>query len=91
MQTLDAAEGPVRSRRRVTLGHLVFWIAAASVVAIDQATKAIVRGTMNVGDAWPEDWPVNIRYVTNTVAAFGSLQNATTFLIAMSLIGLAAI
>jgi signal peptidase II len=91
MQTLDAAEAPVRSRRRVALGRLVFWIAAIGVVALDQATKAIVRGTMNVGDAWPDGWPVNIRYVTNTGAAFGSLQNATTFLIAMSLIGLAAI
>ncbi len=72
-------------------GRLVFWIAAVGVVAADQGTKAIVRGTMDVGDAWPDGWPVNIRYVTNTGAAFGSLQNATTFLIAMSLIGLAAI
>jgi signal peptidase II len=91
MQTIDAAEAPVRSRRRVALGRLVFWIAAFGVVAADQGTKAVVRGTMNVGDGWPDGWPVNIRYVTNTGAAFGSLQNATTFLIAMSLIGLAAI
>ena len=92
MQTIEAAEAPARPRRRVALGRFAFWIAAASVVALDQLTKAIVRSTMDVGERWPtNDWPIYFRYVTNTGAAFGSLQNATTLLIAMTFIGLAAI
>ena len=91
MQTIDATEAPAPPRKRVALGRLVFWIAALSVVALDQATKGIVRGSLEVGEEWPSGSPINVRYVTNSGAAFGSLQSATTFLIAMSLIGLAAI
>ena len=92
MQTIDAAEAPARPRRRFALGRFVFWLAAAAIVGLDQLTKTIVRSSMEIGEAWPSDsWPIHVRYVTNTGAAFGSLQNATTFLIAMSLIGLAAI
>lgn len=92
MQTIDAAEVPAQPRRRLALGRFAFWLSAAAVVALDQATKALVRSTMEIGDAWPsDDWPVYARYVTNTGAAFGSLQNATTLLIGMTFIGLAAI
>lgn len=62
------------------------------VVVLDQATKAVVRASLEVGEAWPaDDWPVRIRYVTNTGAAFGILQDQTLFLMLMALVGLAAI
>jgi signal peptidase II len=71
---------------------LLFWGAALTVFALDQATKAIVRATLERGESWPSaDWPVRIRYVTNTGAAFGILEDQTVFLIAMACIGLAAI
>lgn len=92
MQTIDAAEAPVHPQRRFALERFAFWITAATVVALDQITKAIVRSTMEIGERWPSgDWPVYFRHVTNTGAAFGSLQNATTLLIVMTFIGLAAI
>jgi signal peptidase II len=92
MQTIDTAEAPAIPQRRFALGRYTFWLSAVAVVALDQATKTVVRYTMDVGDTWPSDnWPVYVRYVTNTGAAFGSLQNATTLLIGMTLIGLAAI
>ncbi len=72
--------------------RFLFWGAAAVVVALDQATKAAVRTSLDRGEAWPgDDWPVRIRYVTNTGAAFGILQDQTVFLMAMTLVGLAAI
>lgn len=91
MHVLDSAGSPGQQRPRLSLGRLAFWFAALSVAAADQATKAIVRWRLNVGGEWPHGWPINISYVTNSGAAFGSLQNATTFLIAMTFIGLAAI
>lgn len=92
MQTIDVAEAPARPERRIDFGRLAFWIVAAAVVALDQGTKAIVRSSMEIGERWPADGsPFYFRYVTNTGAAFGSLQNATTLLIGMTFIGLAAI
>lgn len=71
---------------------IVFWAAAAAVLALDQLTKELVRGFLSRGDAWPsEDWPVRLYHVTNTGAAFGILENQTLFLILMTVIGLAAI
>ncbi len=70
----------------------MFWGAAFVVVALDQATKGFVRGLLERGEAWPsEDWPVRIKHVTNSGAAFGILEGQTLFLTVMALIGLAAI
>ncbi|HEV8573140.1 MAG TPA: signal peptidase II [Dehalococcoidia bacterium] len=75
-----------------SLRRLLFFGAAALVVALDQGTKALVRASLDRGESWPDpDWPVRIRYVTNTGAAFGILQDQTMFLIVMALIGLGAI
>jgi len=69
-----------------------FWGAALAVIALDQATKGIVRASLDRGESWPDpDWPVRIRYVTNTGAAFGILEDQTLFLIVMAFVGLAAI
>jgi signal peptidase II len=72
--------------------RFLFWGVAAVVLALDQATKGIVRGYLERGEIWPaDDWPVRIRYVTNTGAAFGILENQTLFLILMTFVGLVAI
>ncbi len=93
MDTLDAApeKGGSAPQHRA-LRRWAFWGAAVAVVAADQATKTIIRTFMDRGDTWPSsDWPVRIKYVTNSGAAFGILQGETLFLIVMAFIGLAAI
>lgn len=91
MQTLEHVEAARPAQRWLSNKALVFWGTAIVVVVLDQITKAIVRGTLEVGEAWPEDWPIRFKHVTNTGAAFSSLEDQTTFLIVMALFGLAAI
>jgi signal peptidase II len=77
--------GPRRKR-------LLFWGAAVTVVALDQVTKALVRTFLERGEAWPGlDWPIRIRHLTNTGAAFGILQDQTVFLTITAFVGLAAL
>ncbi len=65
---------------------------AAFIIALDQATKALVRTLIDRGDIWPSaDWPVRLHHLTNSGAAFGILQDQTGFLIVTTVIGLAAI
>ena len=91
----QSVEAPAAPPAEATRGHVrafVFWGAALVVVALDQVTKAIIRANLERGESWPSaDWPVKIRYVTNTGAAFGILGDMTVFLIAMTFLGLAAI
>lgn len=69
-----------------------FFVIAAAVVALDQATKVIIRASLDRGEAWPDrDWLLNIVNVSNSGAAFGMLQGQTTFLIVTSVVGVAAI
>jgi signal peptidase II len=52
----------------------------------------MVRTWLERGESWPsEDWPVRIKHVTNSGAAFGILQDQTVFLVVMAFIGLGAI
>ena len=92
MHPADITEAPpprVEARR---FRRLLFWAAAIVVIALDQLTKAVIRSSLARGESWPgPDWPVKVRYVTNTGAAFGILQDQTVFLIVTGLIGLAAI
>jgi signal peptidase II len=91
MRLLDAPTRPPVAVRPGTR-RILFWGTALAVIALDQLTKAIVRFGLDRGESWPDpDWPIRIRYVTNTGAAFGILQDQTVFLIVTSLIGLAAI
>lgn len=70
----------------------LFFGTAAFIIALDQITKTIVRTFMERGESWPDaDWILKLRYVTNSGAAFGILQDQTTFLIVMAFIGIIAI
>ena len=92
MQSTETTAAPASRFTHPRARLLLFWGAALTVIALDQLTKTIIRSTLERGESWPDpDWPVRIRYVTNTGAAFGILQDQTTFLIVMALIGLAAI
>lgn len=89
--------GAVIERREPERGsdHTRRWLffgAAAVVVILDQITKTLVRTYLDRGDSWPDpDWVLRLRHVTNSGAAFGILQDQTTFLIVMAFIGLIAI
>jgi signal peptidase II len=70
----------------------LFFLIAVTVLVADQITKALVRHSLDRGEAWPnEDWLVKIVNVSNSGAAFGILQGQTFFLVMTSLVGLAAI
>jgi signal peptidase II len=72
---------------------LLFFAIAASVVALDQFTKYLVREHLQLYEQWPDKSILHTRiiHVVNSGAAFGILQGATPFLIITSLFGLAAI
>ncbi len=92
MHPVDVTEPITATTSSSHLKRALFWGAALTVIAFDQATKAIVRASLDRGESWPDpDWPVRIRYVTNTGAAFGILEDQTLFLIVMAFVGLAAI
>ncbi len=87
-----AAERPARPEGRRLRRDAAFFLIAAAVIALDQATKFLVRATLSRGDAWPDaDWVLHIVHVSNSGAAFGILRGQTTFLVITSLIGVAAI
>lgn len=91
MQAIEINEAAPPAARR-SLRGFAFWAAALLVVGADQATKGIVRGSLERGESWPDaDWPLKIRHITNSGAAFGILQDQTAFLIVMAVIGLGAI
>ncbi len=72
---------------------LVFFAIAAAIVALDQFTKSLVRGNLELYEQWPDTAILHTRiiHVVNSGAAFGILQGQTPFLIITSLLGLAAI
>jgi len=70
---------------------LVFFVIAGLVIALDQATKHLVRANLALGESVPDEGPLRITYVTNTGAAFGILQGQTLFLMVTTFFGLAAI
>ena len=80
------------SEARSARGVGIFLLIAASVFVLDQVTKAIIRGTLDPGDAWPNsDTILHLVNVSNSGAAFGILQGQTLFLVVTSLVGLGAI
>ena len=91
MQSFETTGAPAE-KTSAAVRRALFWGAALTVIAIDQLTKGLVRSYLDRGEAWPDgDWLVHIRYVTNSGAAFGILQDQTIFLTLMAFIGLAAI
>jgi signal peptidase II len=69
-----------------------FFLVALTVFALDLATKAFIRGSLELGEAWPnEDWLVKIKHVTNNGAAFGMLQGQGVFLTVTAVLAIGAI
>ncbi|MEX2375669.1 MAG: signal peptidase II [Dehalococcoidia bacterium] len=65
---------------------------ALLIFVLDQATKAMVRNWLPLGETWPEGWTViRIAHVQNTGAAFGIFQGGTSYLAIASVFAILAI
>lgn len=70
----------------------LFVLIAVAVVALDQATKALVRNWLDRREVWPDGFDlIRITHVENSGAAFGILQGAGPLLIVSSLVGVAVV
>lgn len=74
-------------RRRIGL----FLLTAASVVAIDQATKLCVRAHLLPGESLPEIGLLRLIHVQNTGSAFGLFANQGFLLSLIAIVGLIVI
>ena len=91
MRTAEAMNTSTTTSTATWLPRALFLGAAVIILALDQATKGLVRTFMDRGEIWPDGWPIRLHHVTNTGAAFGILKDQTGFLIVTTVIGLAAI
>jgi signal peptidase II len=83
----EAATPGIDVRRLIPIAAV-----ALVVIAADQAAKSVIRAWLAVGESWPSrDALIAITRVENSGAAFGILQGAGSFLLAVSVVGLGAI
>jgi signal peptidase II len=80
-------------RRGALLVRLAVLLAGAGVVvALDQLTKALIRGWLAIGDGWPGGWElIRLSHYENSGAAFGILQGGGGFLTITSIIAIGAV
>lgn len=70
----------------------LFWASALVVLGLDLTSKALVRASMDPGESWPDaGWSVRLHYVVNQGAFVGLLEEQTTLLIAMAVVGIGAV
>lgn len=70
---------------------LGFFATALSVIALDQASKALIRATMSLEQSIPDEGPFRITYTTNVGGAFGILGNQGFLIVVTTLAGIAAL
>ena len=70
---------------------IAFAVVAAVALAADQATKAIVRATLDLGEAVPAVGPFSIHHVRNSGILGGHLQGSAVPIAFASALGLAAL
>ena len=95
MERIEASpDAPVResaAARHAPQARLFATIAIAAV-ALDQATKALIRGWLAEGETWPAGFElIRISHIENTGAAFGILQGAGPLLVLSSVAGVAVV
>lgn len=66
---------------------VVFLALAIFLVIADQVSKHLIRLTLEVGQAVPEEGIFRLFHTENTGAAFGIFKDSTAFLAVMSAIG----
>ena len=55
--------------------HLLLASISLGVLLVDQLTKLWIKSFLQLGESFPEDWPVRFTYVQNTGIAFGLKAN----------------
>ncbi len=84
----DAGSGapPQRGVSRVTwYKDWLLPVTVLTVLALDQASKQMVKSFLPLYDSWPDDGFIRITHGTNTGTAFSLFQDQTTALIVASL------
>ena len=88
---MTAQQSALPSRAAAARSRGPYALLALVVLAADQATKALVRARLVEGEAWPSrDAWLAISHVENSGAAFGMFQGAGPFLLAATVVGVAA-
>lgn len=94
----ETASRPASFRERLAASsadrrHLApYLLISLAIVTADQLTKALIRGWLDEGEAWPStDALFAISHVENPGAAFGMLQSAGSFLLGAAVVGVGAI
>lgn len=93
MTASETSDAPAAARSLSTRPRIAPFLAIAlAVLAADQATKAIIRATIEPGDGWPSrgGW-LHLSHVENSGAAFGILQGAGVFLVIPAVIAIVAV
>ncbi|TAK73191.1 MAG: signal peptidase II [Dehalococcoidia bacterium] len=86
------ADVPVTTSRFRLRRATPWLLLAVVVIAVDQGTKALVRATLDLYEAWPPGWEIiRLQHIENTGAAFGILQGAGTFLVVAAFVLIAGI
>jgi signal peptidase II len=79
------------NRLELNRRDLAFAVIALLVIIADQLSKLWISGTLQPGETLFDIGFFRIVYVLNSGAAFGMFKNATTILIIVDFIGIAAI
>lgn len=88
-----SARTPARPGRIALKPRDAWFLAlAATLVVLDQLSKWFIRQVVERGDTWPGvGWPIRLVHLTNSGAAFGTLQDAGPLLALTSLVGVVAV
>ncbi len=86
----EPATEHLRPARRFLKG-LPFFLIAAIVFVLDQATKSLIRSNLLPGESIPPDGWFRLTHVTNTGAAFGLFPDQSFILLVTTVIGVTAI
>lgn len=69
----------------------IFFVTATVVILLDQVTKIWVRATLPVGVPVPEEWPIRLRHIHNTGAAFGLFQDRSMVFVVIAIVAVGLI
>ena len=81
---IPARQTPPARPWRMWFADWLLILAAAAAFGLDQLSKYIVRSNFSLGEAWPADSFISLKYTTNSGSAFGLFPNQTMLLIVAS-------
>ena len=81
---IPAAQPAATRPWRMWFADWLLILAAAAAFGLDQLSKYFVRSNFSLGEAWPADSFISLKYTTNSGSAFGLFQDQTTLLIVAS-------